>query len=85
MRCLHNTICGRVAALLGRSETNQPKIRPSCPAQFDRIFPSLAAFVWQEVLEGDRLSPMPTVDDRPRLALSSVKGSSRWMLNEKVT
>gem|GEM_PF-2333158 len=68
----------------GPRETNLRNIRPSFRTQCDRILPSLAAFVWQEARSGDRLSLVPTVDDRPRLALSSVKGSSRWMLNEKV-
>jgi len=39
-------------------ETDLRKIRPSCRAQFDPILPSLAAFVWQEAREGERLSPM---------------------------
>ncbi|UNU27129.1 hypothetical protein [Microcoleus vaginatus] len=39
-------------------ETDLRKIRPSCRAQFDPILPSLAAFVWQEAREGERLSPV---------------------------
>ncbi|MEG4139747.1 MULTISPECIES: hypothetical protein [unclassified Microcoleus] len=58
LRCLHNMICGSVAALVGRSETDLRKIRPSCRAQFDPILPSLSAFVWQEAREGERLSPV---------------------------
>jgi len=39
-------------------ETNLQKILPSCRAQFYRILPSLAAFVWQEAREGESLSPV---------------------------
>ncbi|MEP6487767.1 hypothetical protein NDI43_03880 [Microcoleus vaginatus GB2-A3] len=58
MRCLHNMICGSVAALVGRSETDLRKIRPSCRAHIDPILPSLAAFVWQEACEGESLCPV---------------------------
>ncbi|WP_332956649.1 hypothetical protein [Microcoleus sp. AR_TQ3_B6] len=58
LRCLHNMICGSVAALLGRSQTHKRKIRPSFRAHFDRILPSLSAFVWQEARQGERLCPV---------------------------
>jgi len=51
-------ICGSVAALLGGSETDLRKIQPSCRAQFDPILPPLAAFVWQEARESERLCPV---------------------------
>ncbi|MEP6515205.1 hypothetical protein [Microcoleus vaginatus] len=39
-------------------ETDLRKIRPSCRAHFEPILPSLAAFVWQEAREDERLSPV---------------------------
>jgi len=51
-------ICGSVAALLGGSETDKRKIRPSPRAHFDPILASLAAFVWQEARQGERLCPV---------------------------
>lgn len=51
-------ICGSVAALLGRSETDLRKIRPSCRAHLEPILPSLSAFVWQEARQGERLCPV---------------------------